>query len=94
MRVTDTDAKSYRNKDPQKILEAWCHFTPFIVSVDGLVGKDARMVTLAENQGQKMGKLYSHLCGFLQAQFSIMIVRASHIYLRRSRVPTSHMSVR
>jgi hypothetical protein len=60
-------------KDPQKVLEAverlkkktylqLCvdqrqHFTPFFVSVDGPVGKEARTVikTLAENQAHKTG---------------------------------------
>jgi hypothetical protein len=80
MRVTDKDVKSYRNKDPQKVLEVverlkkkkclqpcldqWLHFTPFVVSVDGLVGKESIAVikTRIENQAQKTRKLCSHLC--------------------------------
>ena len=57
IRVTDTDAASYRNKDPAKVLEAQeiekkkkygeaCrqshkHFTPLVFSVDGLEGGEA-----------------------------------------------------
>jgi hypothetical protein len=56
VRVTYTDATSYRNKDPQKVLEAVerlkkkkylqpcsdqrCHFTPFAVSLYRLVVKE------------------------------------------------------
>jgi hypothetical protein len=72
MIVMDTDAIYYHNKDPTKVMEAAerlrkktyiqpCldqqrHFT-LIVSVDGLVEKEARTVikTLAENQAQKTG---------------------------------------
>jgi hypothetical protein len=75
----DTDAPYYHNKDRQKALEVAeqlkkktyiqpCldhrhHFTPFVVSVDGRVGKEVRMVikALTENQAHNMGKLYSHL---------------------------------
>jgi hypothetical protein len=71
VRITDTDTNSYCNKDPQKVLEAVerlekkkyiqpCfdqrhHFTPFVVSVEGLLGKEARTVikTLAENEAKK-----------------------------------------
>ena len=59
IRVTDTDARSYRHKDPMKVLEAQeqekkdkylstCHelhkdFTPMVYSVDGMAGREARM---------------------------------------------------
>jgi hypothetical protein len=55
--VTDTDAPSYRTRNPasvlksqekekkQKDLEACleqrCHFTPFVVSTDGMIGCEA-----------------------------------------------------
>ena len=57
IRVTDTDASSYRNTDPLKVLkrqekekkdkyggaclEAHMHFTPLVFSVDGLEGPEA-----------------------------------------------------
>jgi hypothetical protein len=58
-----------KKKYMQPCFDQQHHFTPFVVSVDGLVGKNERTVikTLAENQAQKTGKLYSHLCGFLWA---------------------------
>ena len=58
IRVTDTDAASYRRKDPAKVLgdqekakkekygeacrEAHRHFTPLVFSVDGLEGTEAK----------------------------------------------------
>jgi hypothetical protein len=58
VRVTDTDVKSNLSRDPAKVLEthkkekerkylAPClaqrhHFTPFVVSTDGLLGKEAK----------------------------------------------------
>jgi hypothetical protein len=58
VRITDVDAKSQRSKDPLKVLEAHerekkkkyleaCleqrrHFSPFVASTDGLLGKESR----------------------------------------------------
>ena len=58
VRVTDTSAKSYRKKDPRKVLAAQekekkdkylrkClerrkHFTPLVFSVDGMAGREAK----------------------------------------------------
>jgi hypothetical protein len=110
VRVTDTDAKSNRSKDPMKVLETHekekkrkylepClkqrrHFTPFVVSVDGLLGKEAEVFLnrLAGKISEKWGKPYSEVCGFVRARMSIAIIRATHLCLRGSRVPTSKMS--
>jgi hypothetical protein len=60
VRVTDTDARAI-SKDPAKVLEAHererrkylkpCleqrrHFTPFVVSTDGLIGKEAKTLLM------------------------------------------------
>ena len=58
VRVTDTDSKSYCKRTPFKVLESqekekkrkylWTcqenrrHFTPFVLSVDGLLGREAK----------------------------------------------------
>ena len=57
-RITDTESKSYRNRDPEKVLAAQekekkdkylktCHemrkdFAPMVYSVDGMAGREAR----------------------------------------------------
>jgi hypothetical protein len=58
VRITDVDAASNRSKDPHKVLnthkrekkkkypeaclEQRRHFTPFVVSTDGLLGREAK----------------------------------------------------
>ena len=42
----------------------------------------------------KWEKPYSVVCGYVNAQMSIAIVRATHLCLRGSRIPTSQMSDR
>ena len=112
VRVTDTDAKSYRAKSPKNVLAAQenskkkkylapClaqrrHFTPFVVSCDGLLGKEANHVlkNLASHLAHKSERPYSVVCAFMRARMSIAIVRATHMCLRGSRIPTSQMSHR
>jgi hypothetical protein len=109
-RVTDTDAPGYLSTDPAKVLvkqerdkkgkylkpclEQRRHFTPFVVSTDGLIGKEAKtfLKKLSSLLADKWEKPYSVVCGFVNAQVSIAIVRATHLCLRGSRIPTSHMS--
>jgi hypothetical protein len=91
--VTDTDAKSNLSRDPAKVLEAYkwekkrkylkdcleqhLHFTPFVVSSDGIIGREAKTLMnklsamlLAEN----WEKLYAEVCGIVNDQMSIVIV--------------------
>jgi hypothetical protein len=60
------------------------YVTPFVVSVDGLVDKEARTIinTLADKQAHERGKSHPHLSGFLRARLSILMLRASHMCLR------------
>jgi hypothetical protein len=112
VRVTDTDAKSNLSRDPAKVLEthekekkrkylASClaqrrHFTPFVVSTDGLLGKEAKCLLkkLSILLSDKWEKPYAVVRGYVNARMSIAIVRATHICLRGSRIPTSKMSNR
>jgi hypothetical protein len=109
VRVTNTDAKSQRHKDPDKILSQHerekkrkylepClkqrrHFTPFVVSTDGLLGREATVFLkrLASVLSDKWHQPYSVVCGFVRSRLSIAIARATHLCLRGSRVPTSQM---
>jgi hypothetical protein len=112
VRVTDTDAKSYHSCDPHKVLaqqerkkkkkyldpclEQRKHFTPFVVSADGLLGRKAAKLLerLALHLADKWERPYSVVHGFVNAQMSIAIVRASHLCLQGSRVPLSQISRR
>jgi len=110
VQITDTDAKTYQSKDPLKVLAshekakkkkylAPClaqrrHFTPFIVSADGLLGREADAVVckLAFTYAEKTDKPYSVVCGFMRNCISIAILRATHRCLRGSRIPSGCMS--
>jgi hypothetical protein len=72
------------------------HFTPFVVSTDGLIGKEANTLLkkVSSLLAEKWKKPYSVVCGYVNAQMSIAIVRATHLCLRGSRIPTSQMSNR
>jgi hypothetical protein len=109
VRVTDTDATSYALKPSDKVLEAAeklkkkkylqaClehrrHFTPFVVSVNGILGKYANtfLKVLAVHTATEAGKSYSNAMGHLRARMIIVIVRATHVCLRGSHIPTSQM---
>ena len=86
LRVTDTDAKSYCKRTPAKVLESQekekkrkyleaClerrrHFTPFVFSVDGLLGREAQTFAkrLAAKLASKWEKSYSQVCaGYINA---------------------------
>jgi hypothetical protein len=84
--VTDTDAKSNLSIDPTKVLEAhkWgkkrkylkdcleqCHhFTPFLVSTDSLISREAKTLTkkLSAMLVGKWEKPYAEVCGYVSAQ--------------------------
>ena len=110
VRVTDTDQKSYQKRTPAKILHAQetekknkylkdCldqrrHFSPFVVSTDGMLAREADHVikAISKRLATKWQRQYSDICGYVKARISIAIVRATHRTLRGSRVPTSRMS--
>jgi hypothetical protein len=104
VQVTDVYVKSNRSKDPHRVLAAheWkkhlgaCleqrrHFSPFVLSEDGLLGKEAKMLLkkLSAPLAKKWEKSYSKVCGHVNARMTIAIVRATHLCLRGSRIPTS-----
>ena len=110
VRITDTDAKSYRTRDPKKVLQSQekekkkkyldqCllqrrAFTPFVVSVDGLIGYEASNVLkqLSKRLADKWNKPYSVTCGIVRSRISIACARASNQCLRGSRIPFKTMS--
>ena len=104
VRVTDTDAPSYRKRDPMKILELQekekkkkylepClnqrrSFTPFVVSSDGLLGREAKLLLkqLSKLLVDKWQKPYSVIAGIIRSRISIAIIRASHQCIGGSRI--------
>jgi hypothetical protein len=90
---------SNRSKDPQKFLttheqekkkknlEACLkqrrHFTPLVVSTNGLLGKEAKTLLkkLSSVLAEKWEKLYAEVRGYVNAWMSIAIVQATHLCL-------------
>jgi hypothetical protein len=93
-------AQHERAKKKKKYLEACTeqrrHFSPFAVSTDGVISKEARALLgrLSALLAEKWDQPYSVACGYVNAGMSITIARATHLCLRGSRVPTGQMSNR
>jgi hypothetical protein len=104
--VTDKDAKSYWSRDPHKILatqecekkkkylqsclEQRNHFTPFVISTDGLIGREAGelLKRLSLRLADKWKRPYSVVRGFVSTRMGIAIVRATHLCLRDRESPS------
>jgi hypothetical protein len=67
-----------------------------VVSPDGLFGKGANnlLKKLSALLAEKWEKPYSEVCGYVNAQMSIAVVRSTHICLHGSLILTSKMSKR
>ena len=65
---------------------ATTRMTSFVVSTDGLLGKEAKILLkkLSAMLAEKWEKPYSEVCGYVNARMSIAIVRATHLCLRGS----------
>ncbi len=98
--VTNLDSKSYKNLPPKKALERqekekekkYCklwenqrhHFTPFVVSTDGIFGFQARtfLKRLAKLLAEEWEKPYSIVRDFIYARMSVALVIAANRYIR------------
>ena len=112
VRLCNTDAKSYQKRDPEKVLLsiekikkkkysssclAQCrHFSPFILSVDGLLGHEADcfLKRIASRLSRKWRQPYSVTCNHVRLRVNIAAIRATHLCLRGSRIPPSRISKR
>jgi len=110
--VANLDSESYKNLPPKKALERQkkekkkknckpCenqrrHFTPFVVSTDGMYGFEAPVFLkrLAKLLAEEWEKSYPTVRGFINARMSIALVRATNRCIRGSRIPVSNMSTR
>jgi hypothetical protein len=100
---TNTDAKSQHHKNPDKVLaqherekkrkylepclKQQRHFTPFVVSTGGLLGKEAPFFIrrLSSILSEKWHQPYSVVCGFVKSRMIIAIARARHLCLPEVR---------
>ena len=103
IRVIDTDAPSYLHRDVASILSSAeeekkrkyndaaearrASFTPIVVSVDGVLGREAEcfIQLLANKIAQKWKKTYAEVAGWIRARLSFAILRATNVCLRGCR---------
>ena len=101
IRIIDTDAPSYKHCTPEAVLESAAkekkkkivedrrgQFTPFAVSVDGLLHREANhfIKRIAASLAIKWEKSYSETVGFVRTRLSFAILRSASLCLRGSRV--------
>ena len=71
------------------------HFSPFVASVDGLLGVEATATIkrIASRLDIKWRQPYSRTCGYVKSRIAITLVCATHRCIRESRVPEHRISV-
>ena len=111
MHVVNTDALSYLEKAPEKCLhkaekgkkkvyleaclQQHPHLSPFVASVDGLLGVEATatLKRIASRLATKWRQPYFKTCGYVKSRVAITLVRATHRCLRGSQVPAHRISM-
>ena len=102
--VVDTDTQSYasctvdavlcsaeqekKRKYSAAVEDRRASFTPFVVSVDGVLGHDAQHLIkrLCDQIAMKWEKSHSEVMGWVRARMAFAILRATNLCLRGSRV--------
>jgi hypothetical protein len=94
--VLEAHEREKKKKYLKACLEQRRHFSPFVASTDGLLGKESQTLLkkLSALLAEKWEKPYSKICGYVNAWMSIAMFRATYFCLRGSRIPTSQMSNR
>ena len=71
------------------------HFSPFVASVDRLLGVEATatLKRLVSCLSTKWKQSYSKTCGYVKIRIVITLVRAIHRCIRGSRVPAHWIRV-
>ena len=103
MRVVDTDAPSHIHRNTVAVLSSAeeekkrkynsaaetrrASFTPFVVSTDGMLGREANFLLkrLAQSISIKWEKPLGQTTGWLHEKLSFAILRATNLCLRDSR---------
>ena len=69
-------------------------FTPFIISTDGLLGKEAQLLLkkLASLLSTKWRLPYSQVMNYVKTRMSIAVTRSMNTFLCGSRIPVSKIS--
>jgi hypothetical protein len=101
VRITDTDAASYRGQPPKKVLakdrdnqaclDRRRQLTPLVFLVDGMSGIKAKAAgkKLASRLASRWKRPYSDVCGFVRSRLLMALVRPTSLCLRGVRDPTT-----
>ena len=77
-------------KQKYRLAAEACHgsFSPFVISVDGGLGKEATLFLgrIADRLSVAWGRDYGNVLGWLKACLGFAVIRATNICLRRSSV--------
>ena len=71
------------------------NFSPFVASVDGLMGVEAKatLKRISSRLATKWRKPYLRTCRYVKSRTAITLVRVTHRCIRGSRVPAHQISV-
>ena len=86
--ILESGAKEKMRVYEQAVVERRGNFTPIVLSVDGLLHREAEhfLKRMAANLAHKRDKHYSQTCGYVRARQAFAIIRATSLCLRGSRV--------
>ena len=78
-KVLEKQEKEKKKKYLQPCLERRRHFTPFVTTTDGLMGKEAQkfVARLATRLAEKWRNPYSQVMAYLQGRLFIAILRGT-----------------
>ena len=87
--------KSKKKMYLERCLQQCRHFSPFVTSVDGQLGVEAMtsLKRISSRLASKWRQSYSKMCGYIKRRIAITLVRATHQYIRGSRVHAHTISV-
>ena len=86
--ILESGAKEKKRVYEQAVVERRGNFTPIVLSVDGLLHREAEhfLKRMAANLAHKWEKPYSQTCRYVRARLAFAIIRATSLCLRGSGV--------
>jgi hypothetical protein len=81
--LLEAHEREKKKKHLKACLEQHRHFSPFVASTDGLLGKESQTLhkKLSTLLPEKWEKPYSKICGYVNTRMSIAMVRATPLPL-------------
>ena len=87
--------KGEKNTYIKACLQQLRHFSPFVASVDGMLGVEATatLKRITSRLATKWKQSYSKTCGYVKSRIAINLVRTTHHYMQGSWVTAHRISV-